>query len=262
MEESISPFRLMSISDVYQPRTDLCASLFDLLQRVRIVYARGTPTCGKSTLGRLFHNYVNKRYSEHGKMALFVDATGRVANQNKERNLCVHDWLQEYVNQEAKSPFEGCQDIDAVPNLIVIIDEGQAIYNDGGFWESPKDNNDRTHYLILCSWGSPTATSNKTHAATADLLLPPSQRVGFSRNEGSLSMLFTPQEHQDAIRRYTLEKNFDGFHLSEQTIEYLYELTNGHPGATDAAFQILYEVWVVEIIRSVYGNMTRLLTIS
>ena len=122
-------------------------------------------------------------------MALLVNAVDRYSNENKGRDLRVHDWLQEEANRVRQRPFEGCQNIDAVPNLVIIIDAGNTIYDDLGFWDSLKSTTNQTHYLILCAWGSPTATPNKTDVAAADLQLGPSQRVGFSRNEGRLSML-------------------------------------------------------------------------
>ena len=209
-EESIplsSPFESQDIANNLQPRTDLCASLFNTLQNVRVVHARGTPTSGKRTLGKVFSAYVNKDYKIHGRMALFVNAVDRYSNENKGRDLRVHDWLQEEANRVRTRPFEGCQNIDAVPNFVIIIDEGNTTYDDLGFWDSLKSTTNQTHYLILCAWGSPTATPNKTDVAAADLQLGPSQGVGFSRNEGRLSMLFTLEEHQDAIRRWTEEED-------------------------------------------------------
>lgn len=260
---SESPFKCEKIEEELQPREDLCAGLFDLLQKVRVVHARGTPTTGKTQLGRLFHNFVNENYSKHGKMALVVNALGMHDEANKRRGLSVHDWLQEKTHRKAQRPFEGSQNIDAVPELILIIDEGNATYGDFSFWDSLKDtDSNRNHYLILCTWGSPTETPNKIPVAAADLELPPNQRVGYSRDNGSLSMLFTFKEHQDAIARRIrqYDKTANGFHLDEQTIEYLYDITNGHPGATSAAFEILYEVRF-ETVWQFFGNNVKLLII-
>ena len=158
------------------------------------MHARGTPASGKSSLGEIFANHINRRYTEHKKMACY-----QIADKLSD-GVTRLELLQERVsgNTEPKCSFA---DIDNMPDLFITLDEGQLTYGDADFWEMFKNEKEgiRTHYLILCALGSPTKHPNNIGVYSADLVLPRKQRIGFCDDRESISIFFTQEEHRAAI---------------------------------------------------------------
>ncbi len=203
------------------------------------MHARGTPASGKSSLGEIFANHINRRYAEHKKMVCY-----QIADKLPD-GVTRLKWLQERVSEKTV-PKRSFADIDYMPDLFIILDEGQMTYGDADFWETLKNEKEGigTHYLILCSWGSPTKHPNDIGVYSADLVLPRNQRIGFCDDRESISMFFTQEEHRAAIQLWTKDSftNPRSYLLQPSILEYLYFLTNGHPGATRGVFRILFDV--------------------
>lgn len=234
MEEVFS-FKLHDLPISTQPRKETCKNLFTLLQQVRVVHARGTPTSGKSTSGRNFSNYINEGYPEHGQTAFLVNALTKTGRDTDK-------WLSEQMRECSIRRTEGHHQYDSMPHLYIIIDGGQLTYDDGLFWDRLKKcGPNQTHYLILCSWGRPGKEPVQT-GACSNVISNETQRIGLHHSAGEISMFFTKHEYEDAIERWTREVNMIGFRIQDVTIEYLYDLTSGHPGVTKAAFCVLYQV--------------------
>ena len=204
------------------------------------MHARGTPTSGKSSLGTLFANYVNKGSKEHRKMACYLIAEELTGGETRPQ------WLQRKVLEQANGFFPKDQDTDSMEDLFIILDEGQKTYTDFDFWEILK-NEKRfwgTHYLILCSWGSPTRYPNYNTVYSAPVILPPKQRVGFCHGRESISIFFTLEECRAAVQIWIQNPSMNprSYRLDSVALTYLYSLTNGHPGATKGVFRLLLDV--------------------
>ncbi len=81
------------------------------------MHARGTPASGKSSFGEIFANHINRRYAEHKKMACYQIA------DNLPDGVTRLEWLQERVSGKTV-PKRSFADIDNMPDLFIILDEG------------------------------------------------------------------------------------------------------------------------------------------
>ena len=150
------------------------------------------------------------------------------------------EWLQRRVLEQAECSFPKDHDFDNIRDLIIILDEGQLTYKDNDFWEMLKNEKFAygTHYLTLCTWGSPGKIPVVT-CYSSSLCIPPTQRIGFCHGRESVSLFFTLEEHQDAVAGWTSNSCY---RLDPSTIQYLYFLTSRHPGATRGIYRLLLDV--------------------
>ena len=250
----LSPFQV-GLEASKSPREKTCQQLWLLLNRVWVVHARGTPASGKTCLGRALAKRINDSYATKKTMAYFGDAYKGLrynagSNTYSTTNIrTVEDWLRGEMIHAGVLQTHG--DIYEVENLIAIIDEGHFTYEDKNFWEKFKDLGSKTtKFLLLCSWGSPTSQPVDT-GRSAPPTLAPEQRLGFQpitggQNNDRIGIFFTEDEVMDYADQFERSKqngeDHENFHIDSNARQYVYRLTQGHGGATDGAFDLLYQV--------------------
>lgn len=113
----------------------------------RVVHVRGTPSSGKIILAELLEDYYDRRKQ---RVVLFTDWSN---NSNP--------W--EYLVRECRVAGYDYLDTKGIQHrdIIFIIDEAQASYNDSIFWlQRVKKKNGRDYGSRIClfaSYGSPVA---------------------------------------------------------------------------------------------------------
>jgi hypothetical protein len=121
------------------------AVLWEQLQRVRTIHARGTPTSGKSILGRLLKEYVQREWP-HMQVYLF-NWPASVEPQFGYRN---YYYLLNYVTGEPETTEDTWL---GRPNTLIMVDEAQRSYESLNFWDEfvKPLTNDRGPLLLLLS---------------------------------------------------------------------------------------------------------------
>ena len=216
-------------------------SLFQRAQSARVVYVRGTPACGKTTLGILLEDYVNREHpSIHASRMTWMVDNNRM-------------W-DEIVEYQCKIKFNKHY-LRSLRNHLIIIDEVQNSFKETNFWtEFVKElHQDRIpDWPMLVMFGAYGPPGQAPNTAPNPARFAPDQRVSLRPNTQpypshvpnvapNLCLYFDWNEFNDTlnrVERYSRESNLP-FRLSDDLKEEVWKMTCGHPGAVRAILLIL-----------------------
>ena len=228
---------------LYSYRENTVAALWEQLQRVRVIHARGTPTSGKSILASLLEEHIMKIRPDI-QVHRFNWPT-RSAIQHLECGNYYH--ILNEITGEPRSTFDNWL---GRQNTVIIIDEAQRSYEFLNFWDEfikPLASLDEysPSVILFSSFGSPTEAPVASSGGSAPVEFDTTQRVSIRPlpyTNPKVSLYFTFDELKDVAERscrYYSEKDGDPFHLSQELLEYIWEFTNGHPGAVRVVIDML-----------------------
>jgi hypothetical protein len=156
----------------------------------------------------------------------------RVAHLKLPTNTEYYELLNEAFN---RYPEEDWRNLRA----LIIIDEAQITYAYSSLWADLIKSITPTSSLkvaLFASYGSPYNTpltiSDTATATTTPMSLNMNQRISIRRSSQNpnLGLFFSYIEFKDVVARvceYYVRAG--AFLLSPETIEYIWEITNGHP---------------------------------
>lgn len=139
--------------------------------RAGVVYVRGTPGCGKSTMAKLLQHNVLK---SHGNIKVYY-----ISWTPKD----FAPWY-EYMSRQIGLPFQSDDAWLAMRNTLLIIDEVQVSLNDTGLWSDlikPMSERWRTlgpRIVLFGSCGSPLVGPSRGSSRSKSF--PPAQFPAFA----------------------------------------------------------------------------------
>lgn len=216
------------------PRRETVLGLAHLLDCFRVVHVRGTPSSGKTTLARLLY--------EHLSM-LGEDVVMAVAWHE------VNDAISHLINLAEQ---QGCRGLNRrsflSSNVVIILDEAQHSYQDLSLWlgliKTQSGMTEGPRLCLFSSYGSPTSGRADYPLGTTPVHFGPEQRVSItasSLSENHVQLFYDWSEFQDAVyRRSSCPESY--LPLDDDAVAYLFEMTNGHPAATNAIILFLFKV--------------------
>lgn len=187
------------------------------------MHVRGTPASGKSTLARLLYQFLAEKQE-----VILMDTWDNKMSAT------------EYLAKECRDRgYIGVQASDILAsNFVFIIDEAQQTYVNPHLWYSViKFQSQRQagpRFCLFSSYGSPTIGAPDYPEATTPPVLSLSQRVSLtvSRNSDApdICLFYNLAEYKDVLDRFCKHPAIE-FTLDTDVKDYLFSLTNGHPGA-------------------------------
>ncbi|KKA16201.1 hypothetical protein T310_10216 [Rasamsonia emersonii CBS 393.64] len=213
-----------------------------ILDDERVAHVRGTPASGKTTLAYLLH--------EHYR-------------QQNIPSVIISDWPQGNDHVHTDVLIRRAQDAgytfvtaDTLRNadIVYIIDEGQMSYHDSGLWLGfIKSQNNRRFGPRVCvftSYGSPTGGPNDYSAGSPLAYLGVQQRVSITvskiKDSPPISLFYNRNEFDDVLQRICTDSRRP-LPLHPDAADYIFSLTNGHPGAVDSVLGMIQKVYRSEI---------------
>ncbi|KAI9371775.1 hypothetical protein BJX61DRAFT_510218 [Aspergillus egyptiacus] len=244
LKTSSNPFQYLS------PRSETVSKLADLIDSQKVVHVRGTPASGKTTLARLLQKY----YKAKKRNSIFID-TWRELDEYPSAGDDPYLQAWSKLDRMLRTRFDPNMDYLA-PGTILIIDEAQKSYSDIIFWNSiikPRLSRDGLdiRFCLFCSYGSPLSGVDR-ELSTAISFTPahftPAQRVTLTpqscASSPSIGLFFTRSEFTDAAQQLIANPSFqEKFTLSKDAQDYLFSLTNGHPGGVSAVLQYIHDTY-------------------
>jgi hypothetical protein len=190
------------------------------------VLIRGTPTCGKSTLASLLCQY----YKKNKIPAVLIDSWPKEDSNKSYYAVIAEQAKDDGYSMPPKSDLSNA-------NMLVVLDEAQMSYYDSGLWLGLiKAQSGDSHGLRIClfvCYGS--AESGPEFGAFGGSPLAHigiQQRVSITKSHHPdcppISLYYARDEYEDAVRRICKKESL---RLNDDAIEYVFSLSNGHPGA-------------------------------
>lgn len=160
-----------SLDETFCPRTNTSELLLQMVIRSRVVYVRGTPACGKSTLAELLHRHT-------------LETRGYLNVHSFTWEQTDDPWFA-YLNRQSGLACLKAKDWASMKDTLIIIDEVQASFNDTGLWSdlikpmSERPLKAGPMILIFGSYGSPLVGPRRD---TTPMTFAPDQRVSLQPN--------------------------------------------------------------------------------
>ena len=222
------------------PRTDTIKKLATILDERRVVHVRGTPSSGKTTLANLLRKY----YKRRGEPVVFLNGWHNVNETTA--------YLISRCEAHGYFGIEHDTLLDA--NIVFIFDEAQQSYNDTDLWlgiiKTQSGSSAGPKICIFSSYGSPTTGPTKYPFGSTPIQFGHKQRVSitpslFAEN-GQICLFYSQEEFEDVVNRACSDPTRT-FALDPAAREYLYSISNGHPGATNALLEFIFSVCISSI---------------
>ncbi|RHZ44951.1 uncharacterized protein CDV56_100341, partial [Aspergillus thermomutatus] len=235
------------------PRSETVSKLADLIDSQKVVHVRGTPASGKTTLARLLQEY----YKVKKRNSIFIDTWRKLDEYPSVGDSpAPHAWSK--LDRMLRTRFGSHMDYLA-PGTILIIDEAQGSYSDTLFWnsiikarlsyEGLSDEGLDIRFCLFCCYGSPSSGVDPeldndftpAHFKLAQrVTLTPQSRP----SSPPIGLFFTRSEFTDAAQRLIANSLFqEKFTLRPDAEDYLFSLTNGHPGGLSSVLKYIHDFY-------------------
>lgn len=217
------------------PRRGTVERLAALLEEQRIVHVRGTPASGKSLLAGFLHEYL----IDHGErnVIYFDDWSENERPLNQVLSACLPEGRR-------------TQNDLIYGHHVVILDEAQYSYRDRKLWYTVMKTacgvDSGARFCIFSSYGSPTTGAPRQDylPSVTPPIFRPNQRVSLmispSEDTPDLCLFFQRDEYHDVVDRFC--RMIKEFTLHSDLQDYMFSLTNGHPGMVSALLNYTREV--------------------
>lgn len=211
-----------------------------MLHESGAVHVRGTPATGKTTLAQLIAVWLTTRHFT----VLYMDDWQVDANA---RTLLVkrcHEAGYKRVQEwNFLSPVND--------NLVFIIDEAQATYENSHLWyaiiKSRIGQSMGPRFCLFSSYGSPTTGSPQYPPRITPPILSYRHRVSLTssanENKYKVSLFYNRSEFEDAVTRFCQLSTVE-YALDRELRDYLFSLTSGHPGMVRSTLEFITKVCV------------------
>ncbi|KAI9768896.1 MAG: hypothetical protein M1839_003850 [Geoglossum umbratile] len=229
------------------PRRVTLAALWELIQQVGVVYVRGTPASGKSILSLLLKEYVKEKTPN---LLVLRTSWHRMIDLNLPKNTEYYELLNEAFKAHRREDWRNLQ-------ALIIIDEAQATYaysSLGADLIKITTPGSDLKIALFASYGSPRDTpfDISDAAIAAPMNLNPNQRISIRRSSRNpdLGLFFSYTEFEDVVARVCEFHARPGASLlSPETVEYIWEITNGHPAGVQVTLRTLANSEIVRPFR-------------
>jgi hypothetical protein len=219
------------------PRSETVRELARILDDQRVVLVRGTPTCGKSTLASLLCQY----YKKNKIPAVLIDSWPKEDSNKSYYAVIAEQAKDDGYSMPPKSDLPNA-------NMLVVLDEAQMSYYDSGLWLGLiKRHVGARHGLRIClfvSYGSTRGPEAGAFGAGSPLHnIPTQQQVSIVKSDlpdaPPIGIYYTRDEFDDAARRICKSLSL---RLDDDAIDYVFSLSNGHPGAVTGIIGMIEKV--------------------
>jgi len=223
------------------------------LDDVNIVHVRGTPASGKTHLSELLRDY----YRKEGRMVFLIKKWEELDSEDPWGSLIE---LVKKKNKELEgvsttsftvTSSQSEHDLSWVltSNTVILVDEAQATYNDDALWNTIfKERLTPSVYkfklCLFCSYGSPVTGPDQTFFTPVRFsdqqcisLTPQSQE-----DSPPIGLFYDKEEFKDVVSRLLIFQYPERFTFDEGAQDYIFALSNGHPGAVESIINVLYQV--------------------
>lgn len=219
------------------PRTETVRELARILDDEQVVLVRGTPTSGKTTLAKLLDEY----YERHDVPSVLIRSWPK-GGYNLYTDILIQRARRKGHTFVTENNIDNC-------NIVFIIDEAQMSYHDQNLWlEFIKSQISRLHgprVCLFCSYGSPTGGATNFDAGSPVGFIGIQKRISLTvsniRYAPSICLFYNRAEFDDVVRRLCTDIRRP-LPLDDGARDYIFDLTNGHPGAVEAVIDILKRV--------------------
>ncbi|KAF5859922.1 hypothetical protein ETB97_002236 [Aspergillus alliaceus] len=233
------------------PRSETVSKLADLIDEQKVVHVRGTPASGKTTLAQLLQQY----YEVKERNSIYIDTWRELEEYlSVEDNRRLGAWG--ILERMLRTRFGSNMDYLA-PGTILIVDEAQGSYSDTLFWNSiikPRLSHEGLdiNFCLFCCYGSPLSGVDMELDSDIRAFTPAhfklAQRVTLTPqsrpSSPPISLFFTRSEFTDAAQRLIANSRFqEKFTLRPDAEDYLFSLTNGHPGGLSSVLKYIHDFY-------------------
>ncbi|KKA22651.1 hypothetical protein T310_3333 [Rasamsonia emersonii CBS 393.64] len=225
-QASVSQSSYSAVHPEICPRDRTVRTLAPLLDEHRVMHVRGTPASGKTVLSNLLCDFL----AQTEKVILIAKWDNKRSAAQFLAEQC-HDYGYTEVRQSdiLKSDF------------IFILDEAQQTYVDPDLWynliKSQSQGLAGPRFCLFSSYGSPTTGAPDYPEATTPPILHFSQRVSLTISghpaAPDICLFYDLPEYQDFLGRFYKRSDIE-FTLNTEVQNYIFSLTNGHPGMIDS----------------------------
>lgn len=170
--------------------------------------------------------------------------------------VMIEAWPKEYYYVEflvSRARAQGCKDITVqnlrVSNIVLILDEAQMSYDNYELWlgfiktQIGRDFGPRICYFS--SYGSSAGAASSPSAGSPLGFLGLEKRISITvsplPDSPPISLFYNKAECDDAIQRLCADIR-KPLPLADDARDYIFRLTNGHPGAVRALIETLRKV--------------------
>lgn len=246
-------------------RSETVSKMAELVDSQKVVHVRGTPASGKSTLATLLLQYLEAMGRTVVLTETWNDLDGYPFIGD---NGYLHAWSK--LNEMLRTKFNPSKDYLA-PGTIIIIDEAQRTYTDVLFWNSiikPRLSQEGLdiNFCLFCCYGSPSSGVDREFGVDISAFTPaqfrPAQCVTLTpqshRSSPQIGLFFNRTEFSDAAQRLIANTFFqEKFTLSADAEEYLFSLTNGHPGGLNSVLRYIHDFYRHDLKRRAFSVITK-----
>ena len=215
------------------------AELWHQLQRCGILHARGTPACGKTTLGILLQDFIQRVNPE----TTIYRISWPSSIPEKYSVSTYHVLLNDILHLPSNFSW------DFVKNTVLIIDEAQLSYTYYSLWNDLiKKLTDSTgsglYLLLLSSYGSPSSIAVRPLPGSSPVILSSERRISIrplSNTNASVGLYYTFPEFEDAVQRFcdSFETTGQPLIISDGSKDVIWSCTNGHPSAVRCLLEFI-----------------------
>jgi hypothetical protein len=222
-------------------RDETVSKLAELLDSENIIHVCGTPASGKSILALLLRDY----YHQNGRTVFLLGW-----NQNLKDLSRADPWVKlARVLKQIYPSTEKVIDFFADSNVL-ILDKAQQSYGDTQFWDHiVKSIQGGIGYKIklclFCSYGSLSAGmpyNKRGHRTPVNFGY--TQRVSLtpSVEPGSppIGLFYNKDEFEAVVTKLCSSKPIEKYRVDRDARNYIFNLTNGHPGAVNSIVDYLF----------------------
>jgi len=220
---------------------------------MNIVHVRGTPASGKTRLSELLRDY----YRKEGRKAFLIKKWEELDSENpwgsfielvKKRNKELEGVS---TTRFTVTSSQSEHDLSWVltSNTVIIVDEAQTTYSDDTLWntifkERLTPNVYKFQLCLFCSYGSPAAGPDPTFFTPVKF--SDEQRISLTpqnqQDSPPIGLFYDKEEFRDVVSRLLTFHYEETFNFDEGALEYIFAVTNGHPGAVTSIVDVIYEV--------------------
>lgn len=239
---SLYPDRSLMINPLVCPRTDTVLKLAAILDKMEFVHVCGTQASGKSYLFKLLGEYYRKERRKVFSIDMWEDLNSAEPWGSLVKLLTKWDRDLGAVNSMVSW--------DLKSNVVILVDEAQRTYSDTGLWNiilKEKQGSAcpyKFRLCLFCSYGIPSTGRDETFFTP--VRLSRGQCISLTpQNEPQsppIGLFYSREEFKDTVSRICMFYYREKFNLDEDSQDYIFAITNGHPGGVESLTSVLFQV--------------------